>query len=178
MKATRSYKYWNCGYLTQLTFKNTFVRNDRFFAVEDEDPDIFALLLSFSHLCAKKVVFTVNMAQRSIRSSRAIHGARKCCLSSPTYYLLCDHDPNWCLLKHCFQVSTTEYEFLWCHQCKHTLLFHLALPNPCKHPLRFIYITTKTRRFRVRLAGFRNLIFFFRDQMAKTNTKTPHFVLK
>ena len=126
MKATRSYKYWNCGYLTQLTFKNTFVRNDRFFAVEDEDPDIFALLLSFSHLCAKKVVFTVNMAQCSIRSSRAIHGARKCCLSSPTYYLLCDHDPNWCLLKHCFQLQNMNS----CDVINVSILCYFTLHSP------------------------------------------------
>ena len=37
--------------------------------------------------------------------------------------------------------------------------------------LRFIYITTKTRR----LAGFINLIFFCKDQMAKTNAKIPSF---
>ena len=32
------------------------------------------------------------------------------------------------------------------------------------------------RHFRIRLAGFMNLKFFFiRDQMANTNAKTPHF---
>ena len=33
----------------------------------------------------------------------------------------------------------------------------------------------KTPRFRVRLAGFIRLIFFFKYQMAKTNAKTAHF---
>ena len=33
------------------------------------------------------------------------------------------------------------------------------------------------RRFRIRLAGFRNLNFFIRDQMANTNAKTPRFRL-
>ena len=37
--------------------------------------------------------------------------------------------------------------------------------------LKFIYITMKTRHFCIRLAGFRNLIFFCIDQMAKTNAK-------
>ena len=41
--------------------------------------------------------------------------------------------------------------------------------------LRFIYITAKMRCFRVRLAGFINLIFFCKDQMAQTNAKTPRF---
>ena len=41
--------------------------------------------------------------------------------------------------------------------------------------LRFIYITAKMRCFRIRLAGFINLIFFCKDQMAQTNAKTPRF---
>ena len=41
--------------------------------------------------------------------------------------------------------------------------------------LRFVYITAKTRRFRVRLAGFINQKFFCKYQMAKTNVKTPCF---
>ena len=41
--------------------------------------------------------------------------------------------------------------------------------------LRFVYITAKTRRFCFRLAGFINLNFFCKDQMAKTNAKMPCF---
>ena len=34
---------------------------------------------------------------------------------------------------------------------------------------------TKTRRFSIVLARFRNLNFFCKDQMAKTNVKMPRF---
>ena len=38
-----------------------------------------------------------------------------------------------------------------------------------------ICIMTKTRHFRVRLAGFMNMNFFVRDQIANSNAKTPRF---
>ena len=41
--------------------------------------------------------------------------------------------------------------------------------------LRLIYTTTKTQRFRVRLASCINRMKFFTDQMASTNTKMLRF---